>query len=110
MRTINKGVSSNVRPRSFKSADVGSSPTAPTINLLVAKQCQHCKQAMYVHRQDDKITFAGCEPCITDIKLERVSDKEINIKGKRSTRAVRCQNCKRKHLLSSFEEVKDGSR
>ena len=93
----------------FNQENGGSSPSRPTINRLIAKECQHCKQAMHIHRKGDEVTFAGCEPCIVDIRLERSGENEMTIKGMRSTKCVRCQSCKRRHLLSSFVEIEDGT-
>lgn len=77
-------------------------------NILVAKQCSHCSNAMHIHKNGDKDPIlTGCAPCIVDIHI--VEDKDtLLIKGKQSSKAVRCIKCVRKHLLSSFEEVKDG--
>lgn len=95
--------------RAFTSENGGSNPSRPTTNILVVKKCQHCSNAMYLHKTDaPEPIFTGCEPCIVDIRLERVADNEMLIKGRRSTKAVRCTACKKKHLLTSFEEVKDG--
>lgn len=96
--------------RTFNPENEGSNPSRPTTNILVAKQCAHCKgQAMHIHKDGDLIHFSGCEPCIVDIRIERVGLKEALIKGRRSTKCVRCSNCHRKHLLSTFVEVKDGT-
>lgn len=95
--------------RTFNPENGGSNPSRPT-NILVAKQCSHCKgQAMHIHQDGELVRFSGCEPCIVDIRIERVGMKEALIKGRRSTKCVRCSNCHRKHLLSSFTEVKDGT-
>ena len=91
----------------FKRENVGSNPARPTINKLVAKPCQYCKQPMHIHRKDDTVIFAGCEPCIIDIRLERIGEDQALIKGRQSSKAVRCVNCHHKHLLRTFEEVKD---
>jgi len=64
---------------------------------------------MYVHRKGDEVIFAGTEPCIINLRLERVNDDEIVIKGTRSTTSVRCDKCKRRHLLASFEDVKENA-
>lgn len=80
------------------------------VNILVVKKCQHCSKAMYIHKTDaEDPSFIMCEPCIVDIHIEEVNDKELLIKGKWSTKTIRCSSCKHKHLLSSFEEVKDGA-
>jgi hypothetical protein len=77
------------------------------VNKLIAKKCQHCSSAMHIHRKDDFITFAGCEPCVVNLRMQATGDKEMTITGRRSTKVVRCQNCHHRHLLSSFEEIKD---
>lgn len=95
--------------RAFTPENAGSNPAGPTKDILVVKKCQHCSTPMYIRKViEQEPFFTGCEPCIVDIKLERSGEKEIKITGRRSTKVVRCFQCKRKHLLSSFEEVKDG--
>ena len=93
----------------FKQENGGSNPSRPTINRLVAKKCDHCNSAMHIHRKGDDIIFSGCEPCIIDIRLERVGEDQALIKGRQSSKAVRCVGCHHKHLLRTFEEVKDGT-
>lgn len=93
----------------FKQENGGSNPSRPTINKLVAKKCDKCSQAMHIHRKDDTVIFAGCEPCIIDLRIERVGEDQALIKGRQSSKAVRCVNCHKKHTLRTFEEVKDGS-
>ncbi len=79
-----------------------------TTDVLAVKKCHHCSTSMYIHVvKDAEPIFIGCEPCIVDIKLEKVNDDEMIIKGNRSSRSIRCQQCKHRHLLRSFEEVKD---
>lgn len=91
----------------FKQENGGSNPSRPTINRLVAKKCQHCSQAMHIHRKGDDVIFSGCEPCIIDIRLERIGEDQALIKGRQSSKAIRCVNCHKKHTLRTFEEVKD---
>lgn len=97
----------------FKQADERLTRSTSTkeympINILVVKKCL-CSAAMYVHKTYPiEPIFTGCEPIIVNIRLEKVNENEIVIKGDRSTKSVRCSVCKRKHLLFSFEEVKNG--
>lgn len=96
----------------FKEKVVGSLPTGPTtINRLVAKKCHHkdCGLPLHIHRVGDDITFSNCEPCLTNIVLECTGDNEMTIKAKRSTKSIRCQGCKKRHLLSTFEDITDGN-
>ena len=94
----------------FKRIGGGSNPSGPTKNILIVKKCNKCGNPMYIHITDapDPI-FTGCEPCVVDLRLEKVNDHEIVIKGRRSSHQVRCASCKtRKHLVSSFKEVENG--
>jgi ssDNA-binding Zn-finger/Zn-ribbon topoisomerase 1 len=78
-------------------------------NILIVKKCQHCNTAMYIRRvNEEEPTFISCERCVVDITISTTSETEIVIKGKLSSKTIRCASCKKKHLLSSFEEVKDG--
>ncbi len=80
------------------------------MSVLLVKKCQHCSNPMYVTiNGEEEPVLVGCAPVIVDIRLDRTSDKEILIKGRRSRTAVRCNQCSRKHLLQSFEEIKDGT-
>ena len=93
--------------RTFNPDDAGSKPAGPTKNILIVKKCNKCGNPMYIHITDapDPI-FTGCEPCVVDLRLEKVNDHEIVIKGRRSSHQVRCSQCKtRKHLISSFKDV-----
>ena len=85
----------------------GSTPSGPTM-FLVHKKCQHCATVMYVHCKGDEVTFVSCEPTLYGLHLERTGEDEMTIMGKRSEKRVRCQNCRKVHLINSFEEVKDG--
>ena len=77
--------------------------------VLLVKKCQHCSNPMYVRiLVDAEPVLVGCDAVIVDIRLDRHSDKEILIKGRRSQTTIRCTQCQKKHLLSSFDEVKDG--
>ena len=87
----------------------GSIPSRPTTNTLLAKICDKCQRPMHVHKTDKETIFAGCEPFITNLRLKRKNENEILIVGNRSDKTVLCCSCKRRHLLRSFEEVKDGS-
>lgn len=86
----------------------GSIPSGPTINRLIAKKCK-CGQAMHIHRIDNQVVCAACEPVIVDVRIEMVDKDNVVIKAKRSNKSVRCGTCRRRHLVRSFEEVKDGT-
>lgn len=94
----------------FKREVEGSTPSGPTTNILLAKICDKCQKPMHVHKTDKETIFAGCEPFITNLRLKRKNENEILIVGNRSDKTVLCCSCKRRHLLRSFEEVKDGVR
>lgn len=96
-------VTQSAEDPTFNRRDGGSSPSEPTINLLVAKKCS-CAQAMYMHRKGEEIIFSGCLPCIINIKIERTKDG-ANIVGNRSTKRVRCSGCNLVHMIFSFEKV-----
>lgn len=93
----------------FNPDDAGSKPAGPTINRLVAKKCNHCGLALHLHRVGDNVTFSNCEPSLVDIKIEKTGLDEMTIIGRRSTKAVRCQGCKKRHMLSTFEDITDGN-
>lgn len=110
-RLSNGSVAQPAEPLPFKERVGGSTPSGPTKNLLLAKKCNKCHNPMYIHITDapDPI-FTGCEPCVVDLRIEKISDQEIVIKGRRSSHQVRCASCKtRKHLINSFVEVEDGA-
>lgn len=92
----------------FKQENGGSNPSGPT-NTLVVKKCE-CNQSMYIHMVDGFVRFTGCEPCIVDIRLETGKENEVMIKGRRSRKSMRCITCKRRHLIRTFDEVKDAPR
>ena len=96
-------------PLPFKERVEGSTPSGLT-NTLLAKICDKCNRPMHVHKTDKETIFAGCEPFITNLRLKRKNENEILIVGNRSDKTVLCCSCKRRHLLRSFEEVKDGDR
>jgi hypothetical protein len=109
IKKVKGSIAQSVEQPPFKRKVTGSSPVAPTINLLVAKVCGNCKQAMHVHRIGDKIVFAGCEPYLINLRVEIQPNAYTSIKSKRSTKTVYCVECGQKCLLSSFEEVKSGN-
>src|SRR4051812_17553006 len=82
--------------------------TKPSANKLVFKKCG-CSQVMYIHLKEDNIIFIGCQPRITNIKVVKDPDdpNQLLIKGKRSTKAIKCWKCEDTHLIRSFDEVKD---
>lgn len=98
-----------VEPPTFNRTDESSTLSGPTIDILLVKKCERCKSPLYIRITDTEPVFAGCEAVIVDIRLERVNDQEILIKGRRSSKAVRCSQCQKKHLLRGFDEVKVGA-
>jgi hypothetical protein len=72
---------------------------------LVVKKCS-CGTPMYIHIKGENVIFTGCEPCLTNLRFVKSSNEEVLIRADRSTKRTRC-TCKRTHLLSTFEEVKD---
>lgn len=78
------------------------------IDVLVARVCQTCNVPMYIHFQTEEVAFTNCEPALNNLKVIVTSEFESSITAKRSTKVVRCQTCKSKHLILGFEEVKDG--
>lgn len=105
---LNSGsVTQSAEGRSFKPVVGGSTPSRPTINVLVAKKCEHCGTPMYIHRVDQQVVFAGCEPTIVGIKIDSSVADNVLITGKRSSKSIRCQNCRRRHLIRSFEDINE---
>ena|SRR5271166_1810045 len=110
-KQLNGSVAQPAELPPFKRIGGGSNPSGLTKNILIVKKCNKCGNPMYIHITDapDPI-FTGCEPCVVDLRLEKVNDHEIVIKGRRSSHQVRCAQCKvRKHLVSSFKEVENGT-
>lgn len=80
--------------------------------MLVAKKCSKCNAAMHIHSQGprsySKIIFAGCEPCLIKLRIKKISDGEVKLLGRRSTKRIRCCKCMKINLIAAFEEVNDG--
>lgn len=76
--------------------------------MLVAKKCSKCNNALHIHSQGKEVIFSGCEPCLIKLRIKKISDDEVELVGRRSTKRVRCSSCMKTNLIAAFEEVKDG--
>lgn len=109
MGRVSGSIAQSVEQSPFKGKVVGSMPSGPTKNMLITKLCGKCSKPIYVSIKGEDVSFIGCKPTLVDIKIV-FNGTETIIKAKRSTEAVRCEDCNRKNLLRSFKEITDGNR